>query len=132
MRPTQRLLHFLQEKSEAALRLQRQLRTEGVTSWAFPTGPAMGTQTLAAEYSDLDMESPCVNICRINAEARICAGCGRTLDEIADWTRYPPARRRAIMNELPARRARAGICDANTARPQHVISERCEADDEQP
>jgi predicted Fe-S protein YdhL (DUF1289 family) len=34
-----------------------------------------------------------------------CLGCGRTLKEIASWTRYSAEERRAIMDQLPARLA---------------------------
>ncbi|WP_423604979.1 DUF1289 domain-containing protein [Sphingomonas sp. MS122] len=48
------------------------------------------------------VESPCVSICRM--KDGLCEGCGRTLDEIAEWSSATDARRRAIL----ARIARAG------------------------
>ena len=53
-----------------------------------------------------EIESPCVKVCVIHPEARICAGCHRTLDEIASWTRITAEERRAIMADLPERAAR--------------------------
>lgn len=53
------------------------------------------------------IESPCVNVCRI--ERGHCAGCGRTTAEIARWGQTTDQDRRAVMAELPARRARLGI-----------------------
>ncbi len=50
-----------------------------------------------------EIESPCVKICLIHPEARICIGCHRTAEEIADWSRMTPDRRREIMAELPGR-----------------------------
>lgn len=50
-----------------------------------------------------EMESPCVQLCVIHPEARICAGCLRTLEEIATWSRMSPEDRRRIMADLPAR-----------------------------
>lgn len=47
--------------------------------------------------------SPCVKICVVHPEARICVGCHRTLDEIAAWTRMTDAERAAVMAELPGR-----------------------------
>lgn len=47
--------------------------------------------------------SPCIDICRIEAD-RHCAGCHRTLDEIARWTQMPNAERRRVMADLPRRR----------------------------
>lgn len=51
-----------------------------------------------------EIESPCVKICLIHPEARICLGCHRTGTEIAEWSRMTPERRREIMAELPARK----------------------------
>lgn len=48
-------------------------------------------------------ESPCVKICVIHPKARICTGCLRTIDEIAQWGRLPSETRRAIMEDLPGR-----------------------------
>ncbi|MGI1663508.1 DUF1289 domain-containing protein [Palleronia sp. KMU-117] len=53
-----------------------------------------------------EIESPCIKVCLIHPEARICAGCYRTIDEIGGWTRLSPEDRRRIMDDLPARAAR--------------------------
>ena len=50
-----------------------------------------------------EIESPCVQICVIHPEARICAGCHRTTEEIAVWSRLSPEARRMIMDDLPGR-----------------------------
>lgn len=44
------------------------------------------------------MESPCVNICEI--EDGKCAGCGRTLEEIANWTSYSEEERARILERI--------------------------------
>jgi predicted Fe-S protein YdhL (DUF1289 family) len=49
------------------------------------------------------METPCVKICAFDPGFGLCSGCGRTLDEIADWSNLDDAERRRIMTELPAR-----------------------------
>ncbi len=51
------------------------------------------------------MNSPCVRLCVIEEETGLCAGCGRTLDEIGSWSAYSDAERRRIMDDLPERRA---------------------------
>jgi uncharacterized protein len=53
------------------------------------------------------MESPCIKVCVIDPPSRVCAGCGRTLAEIAGWSAMTDLERRRIMRELPARRAQA-------------------------
>ncbi|WP_371036320.1 MULTISPECIES: DUF1289 domain-containing protein [unclassified Rhodosalinus] len=52
-----------------------------------------------------EIESPCVKLCVIHPEARICAGCHRSIDEITAWSRMTPEARRAVMAELPSRGA---------------------------
>ncbi|MDX2259454.1 MAG: DUF1289 domain-containing protein [Hyphomicrobiaceae bacterium] len=56
------------------------------------------------------METPCINICAISTETGLCAGCHRTIHEIAGWARMTAQERRAIMAELPAR-ARGAVSD---------------------
>ena len=53
-----------------------------------------------------EIESPCVKICVIHPEARICAGCHRSIEEITAWSRMTPEARRAVMDELRARAER--------------------------
>ncbi len=48
-------------------------------------------------------ESPCVKICVLHPETRLCIGCHRTIEEIAAWSALPPDQRRRIMAELPGR-----------------------------
>jgi uncharacterized protein len=51
------------------------------------------------------IESPCTNICTLDARSGLCLGCGRTVDEIARWAAMSADERARIMAELPARRA---------------------------
>jgi predicted Fe-S protein YdhL (DUF1289 family) len=46
------------------------------------------------------VESPCVSICRM--QDGVCEGCGRTLDEIAEWSTATDDRRRAILARIAA------------------------------
>lgn len=50
-----------------------------------------------------EMESPCVKICVVHPEARLCVGCLRSIEEIGGWSRMSAQERRAIMEELPSR-----------------------------
>ncbi len=50
-----------------------------------------------------EIESPCVRICVVHPEARICTGCYRTIDEIGRWSKMTPGERREIMADLPDR-----------------------------
>jgi hypothetical protein len=49
--------------------------------------------------------SPCVNVCRIDEASGLCAGCHRTLDEIAAWSLFDDGEKRAVWRALPQRRA---------------------------
>lgn len=53
-----------------------------------------------------EVQSPCVKLCVVHPEERICVGCYRSIDEISAWSRLSPAERTAIMAELPARAPR--------------------------
>ncbi len=52
-----------------------------------------------------EIESPCVKICVIHPETRLCTGCARSIDEIGAWSRMSPEARRAVMDQLPHRDA---------------------------
>jgi len=41
------------------------------------------------------MISPCVQICEIRGD--VCWGCGRTLEQIAQWTQYSDQERQQII-----------------------------------
>ena len=48
--------------------------------------------------------SPCIDVCRIDPDTGLCAGCRRTLDEIANWGRYSDEEKKAVLRALDARR----------------------------
>ncbi|WP_425093371.1 DUF1289 domain-containing protein [Tropicimonas sp. S265A] len=50
-----------------------------------------------------EIESPCVKVCVIHPETRLCTGCLRTIDEIGAWSSLSVEARRAVMADLPAR-----------------------------
>lgn len=49
------------------------------------------------------ISSPCIKICMIDPVSKLCQGCGRTLQEIAQWSRLSEAERLAIMATLKER-----------------------------
>ncbi|MGE6741881.1 DUF1289 domain-containing protein [Allorhizobium pseudoryzae] len=51
------------------------------------------------------MITPCIRVCTIHEETALCLGCGRTLGEIASWSRYTNEGREKVMAELPSRMA---------------------------
>ena len=52
--------------------------------------------------------SPCVSVCVIDAPTGLCAGCYRSLGEIAAWIDLSSEQRRAVVAALRERRARHG------------------------
>lgn len=41
--------------------------------------------------------SPCISVCQLDRDNRICRGCGRTLPEIAGWGRFDDTEKRRIV-----------------------------------
>lgn len=58
------------------------------------------------------IETPCVDICRIDPGTRLCLGCLRSLDEIAAWGGLTHSERRRIMESLPRRGNRGPVSSA--------------------
>lgn len=46
------------------------------------------------------MITPCVSVCKIDKETKVCLGCNRTRDEIAMWSKMSDEERLDIMNRL--------------------------------
>lgn len=53
-----------------------------------------------------EVESPCIKLCVIHPEERLCVGCLRTIEEITLWSRLTTAARAEIMADLPERAPR--------------------------
>lgn len=53
-----------------------------------------------------EIASPCVKLCVVHPEERICVGCFRSIEEISGWSRMTQEERAAVMEELPARAPR--------------------------
>jgi predicted Fe-S protein YdhL (DUF1289 family) len=65
----------------------------------------------------MSIETPCIAVCIMDPRTNLCFGCGRTLPEIARWHRMEGAERRAIIAQLPARMAQAGLASPKAATP---------------
>jgi hypothetical protein len=64
----------------------------------------------------MPIQTPCIKMCTIDGTSGLCAGCGRTLDEIGRWGAMGDAERAAIIAALPARMMRAGLAAPAGAR----------------
>nr|WP_298723933.1 DUF1289 domain-containing protein [uncultured Steroidobacter sp.] len=50
--------------------------------------------------------SPCIKVCVLDAQ-QVCLGCGRTLEEIAQWSRMTEEQRRQVVDRAQQRRSQA-------------------------
>jgi len=61
------------------------------------------------------IETPCVKICTLDARSGVCLGCGRTIDEIAQWSAMSPEVRSLVIGELPGHLAAGPPADTANA-----------------
>ena len=57
--------------------------------------------------ANLPVASPCINVCEMDAVTGWCAGCLRSIDEIATWSRLDEDSKRAVCAQLPRRRVQS-------------------------
>lgn len=65
-----------------------------------------GALTVQRSPAGANIASPCISICRIQAESGLCEGCFRTIPEITAWSRADEADKRQIWRVI-AQRAEA-------------------------
>ena len=73
------------------------------------------------------MESPCILVCSIDMNTGYCFGCGRTREEIGNWTLYSDTERREIMAGLAARLETVARKPRRETRRTRMARERGEA-----
>lgn len=44
--------------------------------------------------------TPCKSICKVDPHLYVCEGCGRTVEEIRQWTKYSDQQRMDVMKRL--------------------------------
>lgn len=56
--------------------------------------------------------SPCISVCKMDAQRVLCLGCLRTLQEIRDWSTMGDEDKRAVWGRIEQRAAAqgAGAC----------------------
>jgi len=64
----------------------------------------------------IQIPSPCVGVCQINASTKFCLGCWRTLKEVAHWSRYSNYEKETLMTELTERQERFGSNERRVTR----------------
>lgn len=64
----------------------------------------------------MSIESPCIDICRMDACTGLCEGCFRTIEEITAWSRADDATKREILERVAERGARSDRFDGVQAK----------------
>ena len=49
------------------------------------------------------IKTPCIQVCMVDGETGWCLGCGRSLREIAEWTKYTDQKRSDLIKESQSR-----------------------------
>ena len=98
----------------ACLRARREIVSPPGATYIVPH------QTSPRRADKPSMLSPCTKVCTIDVATGLCAGCARTLAEIAAWGSLGEAERARIVRELPGRRRRTGPPGASS--PQRGLS----------
>ena len=52
----------------------------------------------------VDIPSPCISVCKIDSETLLCVGCFRTVEEIRQWRDSSLDSKKALLEQLHARR----------------------------
>ena len=52
----------------------------------------------------MSVQSPCIDVCRMDANSGLCEGCLRTLDEIANWAAATDDAKHLILVAIAQRR----------------------------
>ena len=63
----------------------------------------LANRAIAAQALQCDVPSPCISVCRMDADSGSCEGCLRTLDEIAGWSRMDDIDKRGIWRAIQLR-----------------------------
>lgn len=50
-----------------------------------------------------NVPSPCVSVCRMDADRILCEGCWRTIDEIRHWSSCSDAEKKAVWSLIEQR-----------------------------
>jgi predicted Fe-S protein YdhL (DUF1289 family) len=61
---------------------------------------------------NLNITSPCINICKMDASNGLCLGCFRTIEEITVWSRADDAQRANILAAVTQRRLNNSVQNA--------------------
>lgn len=72
--------------------------------------PADALELIAAHIEQAraveeNVPSPCISVCRMNQQTRLCEGCYRTMDEIRQWSAFSDVAKREVWTRIEQRLA---------------------------
>lgn len=53
--------------------------------------------------------SPCVGVCQLLEDEPVCAGCFRTMSEIANWLRLSESEKARVLDGIQKRKTEHGV-----------------------
>lgn len=74
------------------------------------------------------IETPCILVCVLEQNSGHCYGCGRTRDEISEWTKYSDQDRAILMQDLPARVAKLERKPRRITKRRRVAQQQVNSD----
>ena len=104
------------EKGEAGLTDNAALQTREARAVAIKNIASRSRTVGRNATNDADsVPSPCISLCRVDANTQWCDGCFRTIDEISQWSRLDAAGKRRVWQTIGQRAGQVGA--ALAARP---------------
>ena len=74
---------------------------ESAINWWRERAPSADGVAAGVEVAAL-ADAPCIAICSTAQGDAVCKGCGRSEDEVRDWTRLSPAEKREVWRRISA------------------------------
>lgn len=63
----------------------------------------------------MSVDSPCIDVCKLDETRSYCTGCLRTLDEIRQWRDMSDGQKRRVVESCATRRGQPAY--SNSSRP---------------
>lgn len=67
--------------------------------------------------------SPCISVCAVSGQTKLCVGCARSLKEIAGWAQLTHEERDRVMRALPDRLDAMGELASNPEAAKAKIAD---------
>ena len=61
----------------------------------------------------MDISSPCISLCEMDEDTRLCKGCWRTIEEIIAWSSHDDEEKKQVLALIEERKSSAITTTAN-------------------